>query len=179
MTKKIDGRPTAYKKEYAEQAYRFCLIGAIDEDLANFFGVKVSTINNWKKKYPEFLESIKEGKIIADGRVAEALYRKAIGDVSHPEFHTHVVAGEVVVTETVKHYPPDTKAAIFWLKNRQPKYWKDKVELKEEVNMNVFPPKEELDAIYEKALKHAADVAEQLKGRRERLGCFMEEETEE
>lgn len=27
-----------------------------------------------------------------------------------------------------KIYPPDTTAAIFWLKNRQPKKWRDKVE---------------------------------------------------
>lgn len=170
------GRPTAYKKEYAEQAYKMCLCGAIDRGLAKAFGVQESTINNWKHKYPEFLQSIKEGKLVADAKVAHALYRRATGDISHPVFHVNVVNQEVVVTETMRHYPPDTKAAIFWLKNRQPENWRDKVEQKEEVNLHVFPPKEVLKEMYDKALKHAADVAAQLKGRRERLGLVMDEE---
>ena len=28
--------------------------------------------------------------------------------------------GQVIVEPTIKHYPPDTTAAIFWLKNRKP-----------------------------------------------------------
>ena len=32
--------------------------------------------------------------------------------------------------EVDKHYPPDSTAAIFWLKNRQPKVWRDRVEQK-------------------------------------------------
>jgi hypothetical protein len=39
-----------------------------------------------------------------------------------------VVGGEIVITPTVKHYPPDTSAATLWLKNRQGAVWRDKVE---------------------------------------------------
>jgi len=42
-----------------------------------------------------------------------------------------------------------------------------------EVNINVFPPKEELDAIYEKALARAAERDKMLVGRRERLGITI------
>jgi hypothetical protein len=38
------------------------------------------------------------------------------------------VHGEIVMTPTVKRYPPDTAAAIFWLKNRQRAKWRDKIE---------------------------------------------------
>ena len=31
--------------------------------------------------------------------------------------------------ETPKHVPPDVRAAIFYLKNRRPKSWKDKQEV--------------------------------------------------
>ncbi|WP_300485812.1 hypothetical protein [Methylobacter sp.] len=44
------GRPTAYKPEYAEQAYNYSLLGATDKQLAEFFRVSVRTINAWKKK---------------------------------------------------------------------------------------------------------------------------------
>lgn len=56
------GRPTKYKHEYAEQAYKLCLLGAIDEEIAIFFDVDVATINRWKNDFPEFCESIKKGK---------------------------------------------------------------------------------------------------------------------
>ena len=42
------GRPTKYKHEYAEQTYKLCLLGATDEEIANFFDVNVATINRWK-----------------------------------------------------------------------------------------------------------------------------------
>ena len=47
--KHAGGRPTAYKPEYVEQAYNYCLLGAIDVQLANFFRVTEKTINTWKK----------------------------------------------------------------------------------------------------------------------------------
>ena len=36
---------------------------------------------------------------------------------------------EIVITPTVKHYPPDTQAASLWLRNRQPQLWRDKTEV--------------------------------------------------
>ncbi|WP_295448053.1 hypothetical protein [uncultured Thiodictyon sp.] len=74
------------------------------------------------------------------------------------------------MTEISKHYPPDTAAASLWLRNRQPALWWDKVEIEEDVNLNVFPPKEQLDAIYLAAMARATERAKMLIGRRERLG---------
>ncbi len=37
-----------------------------DEELGQFFGVCERTINNWKTAHPQFLQSIKRGKVIAD-----------------------------------------------------------------------------------------------------------------
>ncbi len=78
------GRPTKYKEEYAEQAYKLTMLGFIDAELAEFFEVDESTINNWKHDQPEFLESIKKGKSLADAEVASKLYHRAIG-YSHDE----------------------------------------------------------------------------------------------
>jgi hypothetical protein len=36
--------------------------------------------------------------------------------------------GEVTLTPFVKHYPPDTHAASLWLRNRQSKRWRDRIE---------------------------------------------------
>ena len=37
--------------------------------------------------------------------------------------------------EYIEHYPPDTTAAIFWLKNRQPGKWRDKKEVENQVKL--------------------------------------------
>ena len=119
------GQPTKYKDEYAKQAYKLCLLGSTDEDMADFFEVSKSTINNWKHDYPEFLDSIKRGKISADATVASRLYKRATG-YEHDEDKIFNHQGEALIVPTTKHVQPDTTAAIFWLKNRQPKLWRDK-----------------------------------------------------
>jgi hypothetical protein len=113
------GRPTRYKPEYADLAYKFCLLGATNEQLGDFFGVPVSTIHNWRKRHKQFLDAIKKGKSIADANVADSLYHRAKG-YSHPEDKIFNNNGEALVVPTTKHYPPDTVACIYWLNNRQP-----------------------------------------------------------
>lgn len=121
------GRPSKYKSEYAEQARKLCLLGATDTDMADFFDVDEATINRWKLDFPEFCESLKKGKMFADANVADRLYQRAMG-YEAPDVDIRVIDGEIVETPTAKYYPPDTPAAIFWLKNRQRGKWRDKVE---------------------------------------------------
>lgn len=139
------GRPTKYKPEYAEQAYKLCLLGAIDTDMADFFNVDVSTLNNWKNEFPEFLESIKKGKMLADANVASRLYQRAMG-YEAPDVDIRAVGGEIIQTPMTKYYPPDTPAAIFWLKNRQRGKWSDKTELDVKSSDGSMTPSVRLDA---------------------------------
>lgn len=112
-------RPSKYDEDYAKQASVACRLGATDADLSELFSVSVSTLNLWKIEHPEFSESLKIGKEPADERVKRSLFHRAVG-YSHPEDDIRVVNGEIVITPTIKHYPPDTTACIFWLKNRLP-----------------------------------------------------------
>jgi hypothetical protein len=121
------GRPTLYKSAFNKQAEKFCKLGATDEELADFFECDVATLNRWKIKYPTFRASIKKGKDFADAEVADLLFQRATG-YSHPEIDIKVIKNKIVKTKLIKHYPPDTAAAIFWLKNRQKSKWRDKIE---------------------------------------------------
>ena len=67
------GRPKSYRDEYGEQVFKLCLLGATDKELADFFDVCEKTINGWKKDYPEFLQSLKRGKLLADANVTRSL----------------------------------------------------------------------------------------------------------
>jgi transcriptional regulator with XRE-family HTH domain len=135
------GRPTAYKEEYNEQARKLCLLGFTDKQLADFFDVTEQTINNWKKDYPEFFESLKKGKDIADANVAYSFYQRAIG-YEHPEDKIFNNNGKEMIVKTIKHYPPDTAAALSWLKNRQAEKWRDKQEIEHSGAMSVNIGKE-------------------------------------
>lgn len=128
------GRPSKYQPEVAEQAYKLCLLGATDKEMADFFGVAESTFHLWKKEHKEFSEALKRGKIIADADVAKSLYHRALG-YSHPEDKIFNDNGEPLIVPTTKHYPPDPTAAIFWLKNRKPAEWRDKRDVQVEGGM--------------------------------------------
>ena len=96
-----------YDDRYVQLAYNYCLLGATDEDLANFFDVTETTINNWKHAHPTFLESIKRGKHEADATVASSLYHRANG-FSHKETKIATYEGRITDTlEVDKHYAPD------------------------------------------------------------------------
>jgi hypothetical protein len=119
------GRKSLYREEYAEQAFKLCLLGAVDAELANFFGVCEKTLNNWKHEHPAFLQSIIDGREKADAEVAHSLYKLATGH--------HVTAEKVVKKDgnfeavRYKQYiPADSAAAYRWLLNRRRKDWTDK-----------------------------------------------------
>lgn len=122
------GRPSLYRQEYAEQALKLCRLGATDKEIANFFEVAESTINEWKLNHAEFSESLKAGKALADAEVADKLFKRATGYEHAAVKISASPDGKEHVTEYVERYPPDTTAAIFWLKNRRPDVWRDKVQ---------------------------------------------------
>ena len=130
------GRPTSYRPEYAEQAYKFCLLGANNSKLAQLFEVSDATVDNWIRDIPDFLGAVKAGRELADAEVAKSLYHRALG-YSHPEDDIKMFQGAIIVTPTIKHYPPDTGAATLWLKNRQGDKWRDKqdVDMTSTVNL--------------------------------------------
>lgn len=121
------GRPTKYKPEYCKQAAKLCALGAIDKDLAEFFDTTEQTINAWKKEYPEFLEAIKTAKEELDQKVERSLFQRATG-YEHPAVKIMQYEGTPVKVDYTERYPPDTVAGIFWLKNRQPDRWRDKID---------------------------------------------------
>lgn len=119
------GRPSKFKPEFVEQARKLAELGATDREVADFFDVDERTLNRWKHQHEEFCQSLKVGKVAADERVEQSLYRKAVGYTFDSE-KVFQHQGEVVRAKTVEHVPPDTTAAIFWLKNRKPDEWRDR-----------------------------------------------------
>lgn len=229
--------------------------GLTDEQIAHNIGVSRSTLNDWKKKYPDISDTLKRGKEVVDRQVENALLKKALGyeqveiireriaDAGQKKRHEGIqeltehewqiclayfehecaycskdteltkdhldslkndgalvfsnvvpackhcnsskkdkhwlawyqkqkyydtkmaqkivdyitfahlfpkesVSNELITTkEVTKHYPPDTTAAIFWLKNRKPNDWRDRKDITHDGEINatvVFANEEDI-----------------------------------
>ena len=116
--------------------------GLTDEQIANNMGISVASLYNYKNQHLEILEALKKGKEVVDIEVENALYKKALGynvllkktfklkRIEYNDDGKKIKEYEELVDgydET--HIPADTTAQIFWLKNRNPRKWRDKVEV--------------------------------------------------
>lgn len=98
--------------------------GLKDEQIAHNCGITVKTLYEWKNRYGDICDALKKGKEIVDYEVENALLKRAKqGDVT---------------------------AQIFWLKNRRPEKWRDKVHFTDETSLK------KLDSLIEAIDKKAA-----------------------
>lgn len=128
------GAPAKINETVVNVALKLYRKGHIDREVSEILGVSESTLNNWKKKYPEFLVSIKEAKGGADDAVEQALLERCLGYSVEAEELKVVALGDKLGSEVqrhkvIKHYPPDTRAIEFWLQNRRPQNWQLKQSL--------------------------------------------------
>lgn len=98
--------------------------GLKDEQIAHNCGITAKTLYEWKNRYGDICDALKKGKEIVDYEVENALLKRAKqGDVT---------------------------AQIFWLKNRRPEKWRDKVQFTDETSLK------KLDSLIEAIDKKAA-----------------------
>lgn len=125
------GRPSKFNDAIKEKILSLARAGKTNEQIADIIGVHVRTIENWQGNKPDLMWALKEAKHAADDLVEASLFSRAVG-YSHPEEKVFQNEGDIVTHNTVKQYPPDVAAAIFWLKNRQPDKWREKMPGEEE-----------------------------------------------
>ena len=106
--------------------------GLTDNEIAAKMGIARSTLSEWKAKYKEIGDTLKESKEIVDAMVENSLLKRALGykykEVTRENTYNELTGRyEMTATkEVIKEAQPDTTAQIFWLKNRKPKEWRDK-----------------------------------------------------
>jgi len=109
------GRPKyEITEQVIKQAESLAATGLTKEQMASALGISYQTFNERQKEYPEFLEAIKRGQHKGIATVTNALFQKAKGG--------------------------DNTAMIFFLKNRSPDEWKDRID---STNTNVEMSHEE------------------------------------
>lgn len=97
--------------------------GLTNEQIANNIGINVKTLYDWKNKESNICNALKKGKEVVDIEVENALLKKALGY----KYDEVTYENGVETKRVTKEVQPDTTAQIFWLKNRKPDKWRDKV----------------------------------------------------
>ena len=128
--------------------------GLTDEQIAHNMGIRRETLYDYKNKYPNISNALKKGKEVVDIEVENALLKKALGynvpvqkafkvkEVIYQDGKRLKETERIEYAEEEIHIPADTTAQIFWLKNRKPDKWRDKV----------------VDAENEEAITNATDI---------------------
>lgn len=99
------GRPGKYETHVLprlNEVEDWCRNGATEEEMAARLGISRYSFIEYKKQFSDFSNILKKTKDFVDGQVENALLKAALeGNIT---------------------------AQIFWLKNRRPQKWREKVE---------------------------------------------------
>lgn len=128
MDKHAGGRPSMYDSIDLAQVQKLAAYGLIEKEIADIIGISLTTLKTYKNKHEQFLSAIKAGKEVSDSKVVKSLFKRACG---YEYIETHVEKkGELtkLIKTITKQVNPDTLACIFWLKNRLPEDWRDRIE---------------------------------------------------
>jgi hypothetical protein len=101
--------------------------GLTEKEIADVYGVTKCQFYRAMNKYRALKEAIFLGKNRAAKCITESLFKRAFGFSNNEIIYTKH-KGIAAAHPIVKYYPPDMKAIIFWLKNRCPKEWREKVD---------------------------------------------------
>ena len=142
-----------------------------DAEMAKEMGISPSTFYEWLKKHPEMSETVTRARTGADARavnesVERSLLETALGGVrvlkkplkikttTYDARGRRIDREKIVMAEEEVYIKADVKAQIFWLTNREPERWRNRVEA-------VLPGANEMQIIFRGATdEEAAGYAE-------------------
>lgn len=136
--KKQKKKSTRTRSRWPEVSQKLFLVegwardGLSCDQIANNLGISSSTVDYYKKTYPEFKVAITKGKEVANYEVENALFKAAI-------------AGNIT-------------AQIFWLKNCKPEKWRETI--KHDVTTSA-KTNEAIDAVIEGVMISEVETEEE------------------
>ena len=118
--------------------------GLTNEQIASNLGIGETTFYKIIKEHSEVSEVLKKGKEIIDYEVENALLKRALGYTKTLKKQKVTKDGDVVEIKEEVHVPADTTAQIYWLNNRKPKQWRNKVDIEDEASKETIKKLDEV-----------------------------------
>jgi len=137
----------------------WCRDGLIEDQIAKNLGIGITTLKDYKNRYPSFMAALKRGKEVVDTEVENSLFKRANGysyievtkelkavldedGIPIKDDNGHTIKEMQITKAITKEVVPDVTAQIFWLKNRKRLEWRDKQDIELNGNINVIKVKE-------------------------------------
>ena len=128
------GRPTTLSVKLLKIIGNLAMFGMSDAEICEKIEVAPSTIARWKKNSERFRNKLFEAREGALTRVVRSMHERATGyKVKSVKIFADPKSGKKLEVPFIENYPPDPGAAMSILKNRAPKFWRDKVTVEHQV----------------------------------------------
>jgi hypothetical protein len=119
-------RPTKYDPEFHPYAaWMLAIRGKTSKEIAAGLRISRATLDTWQNIHEDFLSSLRAGRNVANAKVEQALYQRAIGYDYDETKTVRDVYGNERTEVTKKHVVSDVGAIKLWLINREPEDWSD------------------------------------------------------
>jgi len=118
---------------------QLALLGLTQEQMCRVWNIKMSTLTSWFT-VPEFRGAYESGTTRANAKVAESLYRRAVG-YDYYEDHVNMANGKPIISRIQKHLPPDPWSAVRFLSIKERALWSEthRIEATQtNININKF-----------------------------------------
>ena len=135
------GRPCKYESHVQPRLndiYKWVKDGMTDYSIAESLGIAAYTFIKYKKIYSDLIDTYTRAHMERNCVVVNSVFKKAQGHKATLRKQKVLADGSVIDFQEEQYIPPDTDAAKFWLTNRDPEAWRDKVDQDVNVNVNVL-----------------------------------------
>jgi hypothetical protein len=152
--KKAVGRPKDSGIKYNPKIYpdivkSLLAKGYVESQIQEIIHISVATFNSWKKKYPEFVKALKEGKQGPIDRTVNTLEKVANGFKETVKKAIVVsdgaqIGSHIEMVDIEEYIPPQVSAIRYYLNNRDKDNWSDKqnIEINGKMEYKVIPDDE-------------------------------------
>lgn len=129
MAERVEYNP----KYHDNWAWSLAARGCTMQEIADAFKIAKRTLERWSNKHESLKEAITEGRDASNSKVERKLYEIACG-YSYTETIKKITMNPdgtpkpVSIETREKKMPPNVGAIVFWLRNREPDFWKDSPE---------------------------------------------------
>jgi len=104
-------RVQLWNEDKPRMAFELAFLGIEESDMPRIMDISPETFANWKRTHRSFSEALLEGTVRACGRVAAALYKRAVGYDYEEEVAHWSKDGTFSKKKITKYMPPDPWSA--------------------------------------------------------------------